>query len=470
MDQNVKHFCGIFGIYGDSDAAKLTTLGLHALQHRGEESSGIVSGNGEYLFRHTEMGQVADVFAGGDVLDRLPGHLAIGHNRYSTTGSDTLTNAQPFLAECRDAFFAVAHNGNLTNTAELRNRMQNDGAIFQTTTDSELILHLVARSREDKMADRIIDALRQVEGAYSLVLATENQLFAARDPYGFRPLCLGQLGDAWIVASESCGLDIISARYIRDIEPGELILIDSHGLRAFTTAEADRHAFCIFEYIYFSRPDSIIFGDNVDKTRRRLGRQLAIEQPAAADIVISVPDSSNTAALGYANQSGIKHEIGLIRNHYVGRTFITPGQDSRSSKVRLKFNPVRGVLNGKRVVVVEDSIVRGTTLKHLVRMLREAGARQVHVRVSCPPIVGPCFYGIDFQTEKELIASAKTVEQIREHLGVDSLGYLSLDGMLGVAPNSSLQYCTACFTQDYPIQIENEAGKLLLEKRAGNLF
>ncbi len=464
MDQHVKHYCGIFGIYGHPDAAELTSLGLHALQHRGEESTGIATGDGKRVHVYTGMGHVADVFSEPEILDRLPGHLAIGHNRYSTTGSDTLCNSQPFLAECRDGYVAVAHNGNLTNTAQLRSHMQEGGAIFQTSTDSELILHLIARSREDHIVDRVTDALRQIQGAYSLALCTEDKLLAARDPYGFRPLCLGQLGDSWIIASESCALDIISARYIRDIEPGELVVIDANGLRTFSPFETGRYAFCIFEYIYFSRPDSIIFGDTVDKTRRKLGKQLAIEHPADADIVIAVPDSSNTAAMGYADQSGIKLEIGLIRNHYVGRTFITPGQDSRTAMVRLKFNPVRGILRGKRVVVVEDSIVRGTTLRYLVRMLREAGARQVHIRVSCPPIVSPCYYGIDFQTERELIASKKTVEQIREHLGVDSLGYLSLKGMLDVAPNATHQYCTACFNRVYPIPVETEVSKLILER------
>ena len=323
---------------------------------------------------------------------------------------------------------------------------------------------MVARSREEQIVDRVIEALRQIRGAYSLVMATEDRILAARDPHGFRPLCLGQYGDAWIITSESCALDIISARYIRDIEPGELVVIDANGLRTYSSLPEQRKSFCIFEYIYFSRPDSIIFGDNVDKTRRKLGKQLAIEHPADADIVIAVPDSSNTAALGYSHQSGIKHEIGLIRNHYVGRTFITPGQDSRASKVRLKFNPVRGVLKGRRVVVVEDSIVRGTTLRHLVRMIREAGAIQVHVRISCPPIVGACYYGIDFQTEEELIASEKTVDKIREHLGVDSLGYLSLEGMLGQAPNGGNRYCTACFTREYPVPIEAEVSKLILER------
>ena len=342
MDLYVKHYCGIFGIYGTPESAKLTTLGLHALQHRGEESCGVATGDGQKIHSHTGMGHVSDVFTDPAVLEQVPGHLAIGHNRYSTTGSDNIKNAQPFVAECRDAHLAIAHNGNLTNTRELRTTMQVNGSIFQTTTDSELILHLIARSSEEEMVDRVSDALRQIQGAYSLVLCTQDKLFAARDPYGFRPLCLGQLGDAWVLASESCALDIIAARYIRDIEPGELVVIDANGLRTYMPCEPQRHAFCIFEYIYFSRPDSIIFGDNVDKTRRRLGRRLAIEHPANADIVISVPDSSNTAALGYANEANLKLEIGLIRNHYVGRTFISPNQ--RDAKVRLKFNPVQGVL------------------------------------------------------------------------------------------------------------------------------
>ena len=463
MDQGVKHFCGIFGVYGHTEAARLTGLGLNALQHRGEESCGIAVGDGSTIKVHKGMGHVSDVFDTPDKFDGLEGHLAIGHNRYSTTGGDNANNVQPFVAECR-GHIAVAHNGNLVNTTELRSEMQEGGAIFQTSTDSEVILHLIAKSQATTIADRAMDALAKLKGAYSLVMSTERHLIAARDPHGFRPLCLGQLGDAWIIASESCALDIISARYIRDIEPGELVIIDENGLRTyFQENEAEKPAHCIFEFIYFSRPDSMIFGDNVDKTRRKFGKQLAIEHPADADIVISVPDSSNTAALGYADQSGLKYELGLIRNHYVGRTFITPGQDSRAAKVRLKFNPVRGVLRGKRVVIVEDSIVRGTTLKHLARMIREAGAKQIHVRVSCPPIISPCFYGIDFQSEKELIANEKTVEQIREHLGVDSLGYLSLDGLIKSAPNGQNHYCTACFDRQYPIPVETEMNKLMLE-------
>jgi amidophosphoribosyltransferase len=464
MDQGVKHFCGIFGVYGHADAARLTGLGLNALQHRGEESCGIAVGDGKTIEVYKGLGQVSDVFDRPEIFDQLEGHLAIGHNRYSTTGGDSGTNVQPFVAECR-GHIAVAHNGNLINTTSLREEMQEGGAIFQTSTDSEVILHLIAKSQSTSIGDRVMDALSKLKGAYSLIMSTERHLIAARDPHGFRPLCLGQLGDAWIIASESCALDIINARYIRDIEPGELVIIDENGLRTcFQEEQAEKRAHCIFEFVYFSRPDSMIFGDNVDKTRRKFGRQLAIEHPADADIVIAVPDSSNTAALGYADQSGLRFELGLIRNHYVGRTFITPRQDTRAARVRLKYNPIRGVLRGKRVVIVEDSIVRGTTLKHLGRMIREAGARQIHVRVSCPPIISPCFYGIDFQTEKELIANEKSVEQIREHLGVDSLGYLSLDGMIKSAPNGENYYCTACFDRKYPIQIESEMNKHMLEK------
>ncbi len=464
MSDAIHEECGIFGIFGHPKASEVTYLGLHALQHRGEESSGIASADGEVVRIHTGLGHVTDVFQDRSILERLSGHLAVGHNRYSTTGSSALCNAQPFLAECRDGFVALGHNGNLVNAARLRREMQEAGAIFQTTTDSEVIVHLIARSQEETVEGRVVDALSQVRGAYSLVIATQDKLIALRDPMGFRPLCLGQLEDAWVVASESCALDMVSARYIRDVDPGEIVVIDRNGLRSMRPWPESRHAFCIFEYIYFSRPDSIIFRDNVDRTRRRLGKQLAVEQPADADIVISVPDSSNTAALGYSQASGIKFEIGLIRNHYVGRTFIKPSQKTRDFEARTKYNPVRGVLKGRRVVVVEDSIVRGTTLKHLVKMMRDAGATEVHVRVSSPPIISPCYYGIDFQTRDELIASQKTVEQIRTHLGVDSLGYLSLEGLLKVAPNGGKEYCTACFSGDYPVQIEDEVSKLILER------
>jgi len=459
--------CGVFGIFGHPQAAEITYLGLHALQHRGEESSGIAAGNGETLHLHTGLGQVTEVFKDSATLSQLPGYLAIGHNRYSTTGSSELCNAQPFLAECRDCYVALAHNGNLVNAVSLRRQLQQTGALFQTTTDSEVLVHLIAHSQEEEVTDRIIEALSQAKGAYALLIATQDRLIAARDPLGFRPLCLGQFGNAWAVASESCALDVVSARYLRDVEPGEIMVIDQQGFRSFKPWPETRRAFCVFEYIYFSRPDSIIFGDNVDKTRRRLGKQLALEHPAEADIVISVPDSSNTAALGYAEASGIRFEIGLIRNHYVGRTFIKPSQKVRDFEARTKYNPVRGVLKGKRVVVVEDSIVRGTTFKHLAKMLREAGATEIHVRVSSPPIISPCYYGIDFQTRDELIAAQKTVEEIREYLGVDSLGYLSMEGMLKAMPNEGTEYCTACFSGRYPVKIEDEVGKTVLERSDG---
>ena len=461
----LREACGIFGTYGHPSASELTFLGLYALQHRGDEGTGIVSSDGRQIYQHKGLGQVADVFRDRSTLDSLKGHLAIGHNRYSTTGASVLTNTQPFLVNTKDGPIAIAHNGNLVNTGSLRQELQGMGAIFQTTMDSEIIVHLVARSREEEVLDQIVDALSRVRGAYSALLLTRDKIIAARDPMGFRPLCLGRLDEAWIVASESCALDIVAAKYIRDVEPGEIVVIDKDGLRSLKPFENTRHGFCVFEYIYFSRPDSRIFGDYVDKTRRKLGRQLAIEQPTpGADIVISVPDSSNTAALGYSETSKIRFEIGLIRNHYVGRTFISPSQIMRELKVRIKYNPVGGVLKGKRVVIVEDSIVRGTTMTKLATMIRQAGAREVHVRVSSPPIRFPCYYGIDFQGTDELIASGRTVEEIRQLLRVDTLGYLSIEGMLRALPNSGHQYCVACFDENYPVSIEEKVEKMLLEE------
>ena len=456
--------CGIFGIYGHKNAAELTYLGLYSLQHRGQESAGIVSGDGKTLRQHKGLGLVADVFSDPSTVKGLTGHLAVGHNRYSTTGSTLSVNVQPLLVNCKDGPLAIAHNGNLVNSAQLRRRMEQEGSLFQTTMDSEIIVHLVAKSQKPTELERIIEALGQVRGAYSVLLATRNEIIGARDPRGFRPFCLGKLGDAWIVTSESCALDIVGAHYVRDVEPGEVVVINKDGLRSIKPFESSKYSFCIFEYIYLSRPDSRIFGDNVDKTRRRLGRHLAIEHPAEADIVIAVPDSSNTAALGYSETSGLKFELGLIRNHYIGRTFIEPSQKIRELMVRIKFNPVSGVLKGKRVVVVEDSIVRGTTLRNLTRLIRQAGASEVHVRVSCPPLRFPCFYGIDFQTSRELIASSHTVEEIRKHLDVDTLGYLSLEGLLEATPGDGLNYCTACFEGNYSIRPEEDVSKLSLEK------
>ena len=460
----LKEECGIFGIYGHPEAAELTYLGLYALQHRGQESTGMVTSDGEQMYHHRGMGLVADVFGKRGLLKTFPGHLAIGHNRYSTTGGTLLVNAQPILIRYKDGPFAVAHNGNLVNTQQLRNVMEKDGSIFQTTTDSELIVHLVARSKKEDLTEGIIDALGEVRGAYSLVFATPRGIIGVRDPHGFRPMCLGQLDNAFVLASESCALDIINAQYLRDVEPGEMICIDERGLQSLFPFPRKQHSFCIFEYIYFARPDSIIFKENVDKARRRLGHQLAREQPAEADIVISVPDSSNTATVGYSEESGIRFELGLIRNHYVGRTFIHPSQATRDMGVLIKFNPVRGVLSGKRIVVVDDSIVRGTTSMKLVNMLRHAGVGEIHFRVSAPPLAHPCFYGIDIPTRQELIASSHSVEEIRKFIGADTLGYLSLDGLLKAVPNRAEDYCTGCFSGEYRVPPDEHVEKNVLER------
>ena len=457
--------CGIVGVYGSEAAAELAYMGLYALQHRGQESAGIVSSDGENVFRHVGMGLVADVFQDQKILGRLKGRIAIGHNRYSTTGSSQLLNSQPLLVNCKEGPLAIAHNGNLVNYRALRKQLEAEGSIFQTTMDSEVILHLTARSQAETLPERLLDALRQVRGAYSVVFLTRDKLIVARDPHGVRPLALGRMGDVTIAASESCVMDLVGAEYIRDVEPGELLIVDENGLQSHRIAEKIRPAHCIFEFVYFSRPDSRIFGEYVDKARRKLGKNLALEHPVDADIVISVPDSSNTAAIGYSRRTGIKFEIGLIRNHYIGRTFIQPTQTKRDSNVRIKFNPVGGVLKDRRVVIVEDSIVRGTTLKNLVKMIRKAGAREIHIRVSSPPVRYPCYYGMDFPTHGEVIAASKSVEEIREYLGVDSLAYLSLEGLLASVPNGDKGYCTACFSGQYPIPVEEMGEKSEVEKQ-----
>jgi len=465
MIENLLHDeCGIFAIFGAKKASELTYLGLYALQHRGQEASGIVSSDGSRLYQRKGMGQVNEVFESKEVLSSLRGEMAIGHNRYSTTGSSTVANIQPLQITYKgDKLLAVGHNGNLTNSTSLRKKLEKEGSIFQTTTDSEIILHLIARSKKEKIEESLSDALSQVSGAYSLVFITADSILAARDPYGWRPLALGKLKDAWVVVSETCAFDMIGAKYLRDVQPGEILLINEKGLKSITPFKKVKHAFCIFEFIYFARPDSMIFGENVDKVRRRLGHQLAKEQPADADIVIAVPDSSNTHTLGYSEQSGIKFEVGLIRNHYIGRTFIQPEQKIRDLDARIKYNPVKGVLRDKRIVIVDDSIVRGTTSRKLVWMLRNAGAKEVHFRVSSPPITSPCFYGIDMPTKKELIASTKSVEQIRRYLGVDTLGYLSIEGMLSMPSLPKESFCVACFSGRYPTRIENNIGKFALE-------
>jgi len=451
--------CGTVAVFNNDDAAYLSYLGLFALQHRGQESAGIVSTDGKQVYKHVGEGLVNDVFGDASVFENLKGNMAIGHNRYSTTGSGSSLNSQPLFANTKFGPLAISHNGNFTNSGVLREELVEEGAIFQTTTDTEVLVHLIARSKEEKLHDKIISAIRQIKGAFSIALMTRDRIFVTRDPDGVRPLCIGKKDDSFFVVSETCALDLIRADYIRDIEPGELLEISSYGLKTYTAGKATTGHKCIFEFIYFSRPDSMIFNDNVDRIRRKLGKTLAIESPADADIVISVPDSSNTAALGFSRRSDLKFELGLIRNHYVGRTFISPQQRLRDFGVRVKFNTVRGILKDRRVVVVEDSIVRGTTLKQLVRLIRQAGATEVHVRVSSPPIIAPCFYGMDFPSKSELIANQMTIEQIRDYMGCDSLNYLSNKGLLESVDHNDGGYCTACFTGDYPIPIEGKVGK-----------
>lgn len=455
--------CGIFGIYKHKDAARLAYLALYALQHRGEESAGIVSLNGKRIFSHKAMGEVYNAFD-EDAIRSLKGDIAIGHVRYSTTGSSNIKNAQPFLVKSKIGHIAIAHNGNLINAHLLREQMEEEGSIFQTTMDSEVVAHLLARSKHKQDYPLAIKEIaNKLQGAYSLVLLLNDCVVALRDPYGWRPLCLGKLDGAYVVASETCALDLIQAQYLRDIEPGEAVFIDGKGINSIKVTESSRRAFCIFEYIYFARPDSNIFGHNVYLVRKKLGQQLAKEFPAAADLVMPIPDSGNSAAMGFAKESGLPYELGLIRNHYVGRTFIQPSQFIRNFRVKVKLNPIRDILNGKRIVVVEDSIVRGTTSRGRVKTLREAGAKEIHMRVSCPPLRFPCFYGIDFPTKKELVASKHDIEWISNFIGVDNLAYLSLEGMLKSMPCDSSDFCTACFTGEYPISSSGRLYKQILE-------
>ena len=450
--------CGIIGVSGVPDAARVAYLGLYSLQHRGQESAGLVAVDGEGVARsHRGMGLVADIFT-EPVLAGLPGDVAIGHTRYSTSGSSVLANAQPILARYREGPLALGHNGNLTNAAQLRADLVDKGSIFQTSSDSEVLVHLIARSEAREPEDQLLDALERVEGAYSLVVTIGRTLYAIVDPRGFRPLWLGKLGSGHVVASETCAFDLIGATPVRELEPGEFLRISGSEVDRLPPLAVRPTRRCIFELIYFSRPDSTIFGRSVDRVRRALGRELAREHPApGADCVFSVPDSSNAMALGFAEEAGVKLEHGLIRNHYVGRTFINPTQAGRNAKVKIKFNPVRDVLAGKRVVVVDDSLVRGTTSKGLVQMIRAAGAVEVHFRVASAPITGPCYYGIDTPTRSELIAASHSIEEIRRHLGVDTLGYLSLDGMLRAAGGDPSGFCHACFSGQYPTAIPEES-------------
>jgi amidophosphoribosyltransferase len=457
--------CGVVAIYHHPEAEKLAYLGLHALQHRGQESAGIVTSDGLTLHMHKAMGLVADIFV-EDVLAQLRGTLAIGHTRYSTAGDSALLNAQPIMVQSNKGAMALAHNGNLVNAHEIRARLESQGSIFQTNSDTEVIVHLIALSKEQTLPEAMEDALRRVEGAFSLVMISPDRIFAARDPRGFRPLAMGRIPklpgekqDTVVFASETCAFDLIGAEYVRDVKPGELVVIGPEGMNSYFYSPSPAQSSCIFEHVYFSRPDSLVFGRPVQESREGLGRQLALEAPVDADIVVPVPDSGVTAAVGYAAESGIPFRFALIRNHYVGRTFIEPRQTVRDFGVKLKLNPVRSLLEGKRVILVDDSIVRGTTSRKIVRMIRNAGAKEVHMRISCPPTISPCFYGVDTPSKRELIAANKSVDEIREFIGADSLSYLSLEGLKkACGDGEKTTYCTACYTGVYPtnwVEIED---------------
>lgn len=447
--------CGVFGIFGHPEAANLSYLGLYALQHRGQEGCGIVTSDGVNLHAHRGMGLVSDVFRFEEVFDRLPGHAAIGHVRYSTAGGNDVKNCQPIMVDYSRGSIAVAHNGNLVNADELRDRLEKKGSIFSTTADTETIVHLIAKAQSDLLNERIADALNRVRGAYSLVFLTETRMVAVRDPHGFRPLSLGKLDGAYVVASESCAFDLIEAEFIREIEPGEMIIINKDGMKSYFPFKKAIPIPCIFEYIYFARPDSRIFDRIVYTVRKEFGRQLAREHAVDADMVIAVPDSGVPAAMGYAEEAGLPLELGLIRNHYVGRTFIEPQQSIRHFGVKIKLNPVREILAGKRIVVVDDSIVRGTTSRKIVKMLRDAGAKEVHLRISSPPTSFPCFYGINTPSRKELISASHTVDEIAKYVTADTLGYLSLEGLLASVlkhGDGTAHFCESCFSGKYPVK------------------
>jgi amidophosphoribosyltransferase len=447
--------CGIFGIFNHSEASNHTYLGLYALQHRGQESGGIVSSDGKRLHLYRQMGLVSEIFT-RDILKKLSGKSAIGHVRYSTAGSSELKNAQPFVADYAKGSIAIAHNGNLTNAFLIRSELESKGSIFQSNMDTEVIVHLIAHSKAKTFAERTIQALSQVEGAYSLLFLTEKELVAVRDPFGFRPLVLGHLRDAPVVASETCALDLINAQFLREIEPGEMLLINENGVQSFKPFPQKQHHQCIFEFIYFARPDSFIFNRNVYEVRKSLGIQLAKESPAEVEMVVPIPDSGVPATLGYANESKIPLEMGMIRNHYVGRTFIEPEQSIRHFGVKIKLNPVKGLMEGKRIVTVDDSIVRATTSRKINRMFRHAGAKEVHVRISSPPITHPCFFGIDTPKRSELIASSHTIKEIQKYINASSLNYLSLEGLKKCVKGEAEKFCYACFTGDYPLPFPME--------------
>lgn len=454
--------CGVFGIFGHPEAARLTYFGLYALQHRGQESCGIVAGDGCKVSSHRGLGLVPEVFH-KDLLEKLTGHLAIGHVRYSTTGSTLLINAQPFIVQHGGQTIAIAHNGTLTNARAIRRRLEEAGSIFQSSMDTEVIVHLMARHHNKSLVEALAAALAEVKGSYSLVLATADKVLAARDPRGFRPLCLGALDGSWVVASETCALDLVQADYFREVEPGEIVVMDAKGLHSHKPFPPQPHKYCIFEFIYFARPDSRIFGKSVYKVRKRLGACLAREHPVEGDLVMPFPDSGTYAALGFADVMDMPFEMGVIRNHYVGRTFIQPSQSMRDFAVRIKLNPVREILKDKRVVVVEDSIIRGTTTRSRVKSLREAGAKEVTLLVSCPPHRFPCYYGIDFSSKGELIAAHQNVNQIRDYLGLDYLGYLSVEAMVEATELPPENFCLACFTGEYAEPLEEDFSKTCFE-------
>lgn len=456
--------CGIFAVYGHEEASKLCYFGLYALQHRGQESAGIVTSDGKTVMEHKAMGLVPDVFD-EQILSRLKGHMALGHVRYSTTGSSLLVNAQPFIIRYSGKTIAIAHNGNLVNAKIIRDELERDGSIFQTTMDSEVVLHLSAKAMRDGMEDAIKVTMNRIMGAYSIVMLTEDSIIAFRDPFGFRPLSLGRLGDGYVIASETCAFDLVEAQYIRDVEPGEILLINKNGIKSIQNIKCRRKAHCIFELIYFARPDSTIFGQNVYLFRKAQGELLAKEYPVDVDLVMPFPDSGNYAAIGYAQKSGIPLEMGVIRNHYVGRTFIQPSQSMRDFGAKVKLNPVKELLKDKRVLIIEDSIIRGTTIRARIKTLRDIGAREVHMLVSCPPHRFPCQYGIDFSTKGELIASQKSVDEIRDFIGLDSLGYLSKENLVKATHIPERDFCLACFDGEYPVNIDEEFSKYCFESR-----
>jgi len=460
MFDKFKDECGVFGIFGHPEAANMTYLGLYALQHRGQESAGIAATDGKQVRISRAMGYVADTFD-GPALASLPGSTAIGHVRYSTAGESGLLNAQPILIDCAHGQIAICHNGNLVNARELRDELVQQGSIFQSNSDTEVILHLYARSKARNVEDAIVESVAQVQGAFSLVMLTRDRLVAVRDPHGFRPLALGRLGDAVVICSETCAMDLIGATYERDVEPGEVLIVSAEGIRSIKPFPPAPLAHCIFEHVYFARPDSYVFGRSVNEVRTDLGRILAKEQPVAADVVVPVPDSGVCAAMGFAEQSGVPLRMGLIRNHYVGRTFIQPQASIRHFGVKVKLNPVRSVLDGRRVILVDDSIVRGTTSQKIVKMVRAAGAKEVHVRISCPPTISPCFYGVDTPRTSELIAATHTSEEIREFLGADSVAYLSLEGLLSAVGTERSAYCSSCYTGRYPVAIPSDESSYL---------